>query len=208
MTKKVNCWEFHNCGREVGGSNMELGVCPTASEALLDGFHGGKNGGRACWAIAGTLCGGKPKGIIAQKLRDCTMCDFHHLVIEEEENYESAALFLKRSRTEDKKKTFKEPSFIKHIYAKSKMASEDGVESLYITLLIAWTSLCPSISMLEGSKRLCREDLVDELMIIDAVAELPQLRATNLFMKTIFKSFRKQIGNYFEPLFDKFILNS
>ncbi|MBF0537123.1 MAG: acetylxylan esterase [Nitrospirae bacterium] len=206
MSDKLNCWQFNNCQREVGGDKvMELGACPVSFETRLDGFHGGSNGGRACWAIAGTLCGGKPKGTLAKKLKDCMLCDFHRLVIEEEEdNYKSVALFLKEFRREEKKQVFKQPSFIEHVYSKSKRASEDGVDSLYISLLIAWTSLCPSISMLEGSKRLCREDLVDELMIIDAISDMPQVNATRLFVKTIFKSVNKQIGNYFAPLLIKF----
>ncbi|MBF0519814.1 MAG: hypothetical protein HQK92_08835 [Nitrospirae bacterium] len=200
---KLNCWEYNNCQREVGGAKVyELGVCPVPLESRLDGFHGGKNGGRSCWAIAGTLCGGKPKGTMAQKLKDCTLCNFHQLVITEEgDSYTSVATFLRQSRLDEKKMIFKEPSFLEHVYSKSKMASEDGVDSLYITLLIAWTSLCPSITMLEGSKRLCKEDLVDELMIIDAVADNPRTRATRLFLKTIFKSLGKQVGNYFSPLF-------
>ncbi|MBF0459257.1 MAG: hypothetical protein HQK99_15310 [Nitrospirae bacterium] len=202
MDGRLNCWKYNKCGREDGGVKiLELGVCPTASETRLDGFHGGRNAGRSCWAIAGTLCGGKTRGTIANKLKDCTLCNFHQLVIKEEENnYTSVAKFLKKSRMEEKKKMFKEPSFFKHVYFKSKMASEEGVDSLYITILIAWTNLCPSISMLEGSKRLCKEDLVDELMIIDAVADMPNTRATRLFFKTIFKSLRKQVSSYFEPL--------
>ncbi|MBF0565792.1 MAG: hypothetical protein HQK89_11160 [Nitrospirae bacterium] len=201
MGTKLNCWEYNECGREEGGIKAsELGICPTALESRLDGFHGGKNGGRACWAIAGTLCGGKAKGTVAKKLKDCMLCNFHQLVVNEEDNYQSVAVFLRSVRKEEKKRHFKEPGFLKHVYAKSKVASEDGVESLYITVLIAWTSLCPSISMLAGSKRLCKEDLVDELMIIDAVSDKPNIKATNLFVKTIFKSIRKQVDNYFEPL--------
>ncbi|WP_444550733.1 two-CW domain-containing protein [Candidatus Magnetomonas plexicatena] len=201
-TVKLNCWEFNRCQREVGGKKAEeLGVCPVPLESRLDGFNGGVNAGRSCWAIAGTLCGGKPRGTLAQKLKDCTLCKFHQLVIGEEgDSYTSVAKFLKKSRTDEKKNIFKEPSFLQHVYSKSKLASEDSVDSLYITLLIAWTSLCPSISMLEGSKRLCKDDLVDELMIIDAVADMPNTRATRLFFKTIFKSIGKQITNYFAPL--------
>ncbi|GBD98556.1 hypothetical protein BMS3Abin07_00576 [bacterium BMS3Abin07] len=57
---KRNCWEFKGCGREPGGKNAEgLGVCPAATYERLDGIHRGKNGGRVCWIIAGTMCGGR-----------------------------------------------------------------------------------------------------------------------------------------------------
>jgi hypothetical protein len=82
---KLNCWEFHRCGRQPGGEKVgELGVCPAAIEAKLDGLHGGKNGGRACWVVAGTLCGGRERGIFAAKYRDCLKCPFYRQVMEEE----------------------------------------------------------------------------------------------------------------------------
>lgn len=80
-----NCWEFKNCGREPGGSKVaELGVCPAASEVKINGINNGKNGGRACWAISGTFCGGKPQGSYAIKLGACMNCDFYIDVHKEE----------------------------------------------------------------------------------------------------------------------------
>ena len=76
-----NCWEFEGCGREVNGKNArEFGVCPAVTEAKLNGTNGGVNGGRACWAIAGTLCGGKTQGTYAQKLGNCLSCKFFSYV--------------------------------------------------------------------------------------------------------------------------------
>ena len=50
--RAINCWEYWGCGRESGGVNaIEEGVCPAARETRLDGVHGGRNGGRACWAV-------------------------------------------------------------------------------------------------------------------------------------------------------------
>jgi hypothetical protein len=48
--------------------------------------HEGKNAGRACWAIAGSLCGGKIQGTYAQKLFNCWRCDFMNNVKKEEES--------------------------------------------------------------------------------------------------------------------------
>lgn len=80
-----NCWEFKNCGREPGGAKVtELGVCPAATETKVDGVHGGANGGRACWAIAGTFCGGEVQGSYASKLANCMACDFYKVIMKEE----------------------------------------------------------------------------------------------------------------------------
>ncbi len=82
---KLNCWEFKACGREVGGQKAEeLGICPAATERALHGIHKGLNGGRACWSIAGTLCGGEVQGTFAKKMMNCLHCDFLKRVNEEE----------------------------------------------------------------------------------------------------------------------------
>lgn len=84
---KLNCWEHKKCGRQPGGSKAaELGICPVTTYAELDGAHGGKNAGRACWAIAGSLCGGKIQGTYAQKLSNCWRCDFMNAVKREEDS--------------------------------------------------------------------------------------------------------------------------
>ena len=73
------------CGREPGGAKAkELGECPAAKEARVDGINGGKNGGRACWVITGTLCKGETQGSYAQKILNCTKCDFYKKVVDEE----------------------------------------------------------------------------------------------------------------------------
>lgn len=82
---KLNCWEIKKCGREPGGSKvMELGVCPAATETRLAGVHGGNNGGRICWAVAGTFCNAKVQGSFALKINNCMQCDFFSLVVTEE----------------------------------------------------------------------------------------------------------------------------
>jgi len=95
---KVNCWQFKKCGRERGGSKVgELGVCPSAVEVRLNGVNQGQNGGRACWAVAGTLCGGQVQGTYATKLTNCLKCEFYTLVATEEgRNHESAKAIIAR----------------------------------------------------------------------------------------------------------------
>jgi hypothetical protein len=89
---KLNCWEFKKCGREPGGAKVsELGVCPASTETRVNGVNGGRNGGRACWAITGTLCGGKFQGTFASKVGNCLKCEFYQLVgAEEGANHQSA----------------------------------------------------------------------------------------------------------------------
>jgi len=92
----VNCWQFKKCGREPGGSKaIELGVCAASTEKRVSGINSGINGGRACWAITGTLCGGKIQGTFASKLTNCMQCEFYQLVgAEEGANHESARVIL------------------------------------------------------------------------------------------------------------------
>jgi len=82
---RLNCWEIKGCGREPGGKKVgEFGICPAATAKKLDGVHGGKNAGRSCWLVAGTMCGGAVQGTFAQKYGNCEMCDFFKSVREEE----------------------------------------------------------------------------------------------------------------------------
>lgn len=82
---KLNCWEFKKCGREPGGRRVaELGACPAASSTALHRANDGHGGGRACWVLAGTLCGGTVQGSFAAKLSNCRACDFYRLVQSEE----------------------------------------------------------------------------------------------------------------------------
>jgi len=85
---KINCWEFRKCGRNSGGEKVkELGICPAATDARLNGINGGTNGGRSCWTIAGTFCFGKVQGTFARKIDDCMECNFFWLVADEEEEF-------------------------------------------------------------------------------------------------------------------------
>ncbi|MBI4788411.1 MAG: hypothetical protein HY782_15375 [Chloroflexi bacterium] len=84
--EKVNCWEFKKCGREPGGVKADqLGTCAAAIETRTHGVNGGTNGGRVCWAVTGTLCGGKVQGTFARKLANCLMdCEFFKSALKEE----------------------------------------------------------------------------------------------------------------------------
>ena len=87
MNVKINCWEFTSCGREPEGDKIhELGICPAAIAKNCDGIHGGVDGGRACWAISGTLCNGKLQGTLATKFKNCIKCEFYQAVLLDEAN--------------------------------------------------------------------------------------------------------------------------
>jgi len=102
---KVNCWQFKKCGRQPSGENVgELGVCTAATESAADGINHGVDGGRSCWALAGTLCGGNVQGTFATKLANCMHCDFYKLVLQEEgKDFIQSREILERIKEKKKK---------------------------------------------------------------------------------------------------------
>jgi hypothetical protein len=71
MNKELlNCWEIKKCARQKGGKKVkELGECIASKEGM----------GHSCWAVAGTLCGGKIQGTTAQKIGYCTTCKVYEI---------------------------------------------------------------------------------------------------------------------------------
>lgn len=102
--RKLNCWEFKNCGREQGGANQyDLGVCAASQEKKLHGVHDGTNGGRACWVVAGTFCGGRISGSFAKKYDTCRKCNFYKKVLEENSvNFELTMNLMNRLKKQVK----------------------------------------------------------------------------------------------------------
>ena len=85
VSRPMNCWEYHKCGRQPGGDrSLTEGICPAAGTTELNGRNHGINGGRICWAVAGTYCGGKVQGIFAMKIETCLRCPFFQKVEREE----------------------------------------------------------------------------------------------------------------------------
>ena len=58
--------------------------CPVCKEDRLNGVHDGLNGGRACWTISHTQCGGAKQGKFGDKFKNCQECDFYNMVRTEE----------------------------------------------------------------------------------------------------------------------------
>ncbi len=90
MPSKQNCWEIKQCGREPGGAKMgDLGVCPAAVDSPANGVNSGSKGGRICWAVVGTLCGGKKQGTFAEKRLSCLSCEvFERIEAEEGDSFQ------------------------------------------------------------------------------------------------------------------------
>jgi hypothetical protein len=85
LITKVNCWEYKKCGREANGENIQkLGICPVYLEYKLDGIHGGKHGGRACWVVKDIKCGSKVTRTFVPHSVVCMACDFKKTVLYEE----------------------------------------------------------------------------------------------------------------------------
>jgi two-component system cell cycle sensor histidine kinase/response regulator CckA len=79
----LNCWEFMHCGNGPR-SGDEPGRCPASADPGGEGRNGGDRGGRICWAVSGTLCGGRIQGTFAQKELQCVACEFFMAVRAEE----------------------------------------------------------------------------------------------------------------------------
>ena len=74
---RKNCWEVMDCGRQPGGEDTQsCGACSATLPREYEGVNGGNHGGRFCWAIAGTLCGGEPQGTYSRKIVTCLRCGF------------------------------------------------------------------------------------------------------------------------------------
>lgn len=70
----ANCWEVKGCGFDRVGPGQP--VCPAVTCEIADGFLGGKNGGRACFFIPDTLCGGEGLCSTEDKEGRCAQCRF------------------------------------------------------------------------------------------------------------------------------------
>lgn len=66
MAKRTNCWEFKKCGQDQNGQ------CPAYPK-----------GGRICYLVAGTMCGGQVQGQYAMKIHNCRECDFYRALVVE-----------------------------------------------------------------------------------------------------------------------------
>jgi CRP-like cAMP-binding protein len=126
--KKINCWEVMMCGREQGGKHAaENGVCPAASERSWDGINAGKCGGRICWAVAGTFCGGCTQGSYVEKRTSCLNCDFYQMVQEEEGMASRQTKFLQFIVRENRSPFFDKMTY-RHVKAGERFVIQGAIE--------------------------------------------------------------------------------
>ncbi|MBA4367459.1 MAG: serine/threonine protein kinase [Desulfobacterium sp.] len=110
--KRQNCWEYRKCGREPNGRKVaELGVCPASADRTYNGINAGKNGGRICWAVAGTFCDEKRQGSFIEKRASCMDCPFFKLVQADEGSGKADTKFLKFISSEDRNPVFQKMGY-------------------------------------------------------------------------------------------------
>jgi hypothetical protein len=102
--KPINCWQYMLCGRETGGAYTgRFGVCPASTDNRLDGVHGGKNAGRACWVVTGSFTKDADEMVFTRSHKDCRACDFYNAVHREEGRYIWPTAFLQKFLVEKKR---------------------------------------------------------------------------------------------------------
>ena len=86
MTKK-NCWEIKKCnfGSQKSKTNTAT-ACLVKSSAEFNNTNGGVNGGRICWAVAGTFSSRPPCGEFVHEQVTCMECEVFKQIEKEEEN--------------------------------------------------------------------------------------------------------------------------
>lgn len=101
------------CGRQPGGSRArQEGVCPASTLMAVNGTNGGVNGGRACWALTGTMSGphDKVQGVFARDLSSCYACRFYEQVMSEEGvRFEGTVQIVKKLRDRIAKAAMPQP---------------------------------------------------------------------------------------------------
>ena len=126
--KKLNCWEVMMCGREPGGKNIsDSGICPAAGDVSWDGINSGKCGGRICWAVAGTFCGGCTQGSYVEKRTSCLNCDFYQMVQEEEGMAQRQTKFLQFISRENRSPFFDKMTY-RHVKAGERFVVQGAIE--------------------------------------------------------------------------------
>ena len=86
MSRRLNCWEYRNCGMEPGGIFSEIyGTCPVALNMKFDGVNGGRGAGRICWKVMNRISSKDPF-ICRHNRQSCIHCDFYRRVNSEEES--------------------------------------------------------------------------------------------------------------------------
>ena len=82
--RKLNCWQFKNCGREKGGLLAgALGECPVSTALKYDGMNDGVGAGRACWMVEDSCC--RAAALTRGQGNLCRHCEFYQRVLYEQD---------------------------------------------------------------------------------------------------------------------------
>jgi serine/threonine protein kinase len=117
------------CGRQPEGDKVtEFGICPAASDTSYDGIYSGECGGRICWAVAGTFCGGRAQGSFVDKRGTCLNCDFYKMVQQEEGMADGNTKFLQFITQKDRSPFFEKMTY-RHVKAGERFVVQGKVEN-------------------------------------------------------------------------------
>jgi len=98
MTRKLNCWEFRNCGMEPGGVFSKIhGACPVSLSMKHDGRNGGRAAGRVCWEIMDNPNKLQSEPSCRSNRIPCCQCSFYNRV-----NYEEEVIVLAEEKQDTK----------------------------------------------------------------------------------------------------------
>ena len=202
--ERQNCWEYMKCGRGPGGEKVaELGVCPAAADNSYDGINFGKNAGRFCWAVAGTLCDKQIQGTFAEKRISCISCDFFKLVQQEEGASTSPTKFLNYFSENEKSPFFREMTY-KHIKAGERFITQGQVgEVAYIIQRGSCLIIIEKNGKLYPADHIGMGDIVGEMALLTGEPRSAHVEAQTdmevwVLNKTMFENISKEDSELME----------
>ena len=193
--KKINCWEFMQCGRAPGGENVyELGVCRASIDASYDGINDGDQAGRICWAVAGTCCHNEVQGTYAEKRKSCISCPFYEKV-QEQEGTSEAARKLIRLFTANENSPFIDMMTCQKVKAGERIAIQGEIrETTYIIQRGSCLVLVEKNGALYPSGHRCRGDMVGLTSVLTGEPQRAHVEAeTDLELWVLDKGFFDKI---------------
>jgi hypothetical protein len=78
--RKINCWEYQDCGYGPGSSKP----CPATTDTTCHGLNSGINAGRLCWTIKDAPRKGGADSALPDPVGNCISCAFFLTVRKEE----------------------------------------------------------------------------------------------------------------------------
>jgi tRNA A-37 threonylcarbamoyl transferase component Bud32 len=193
--KKINCWEYMKCGRQLEGNKVaEFGVCPAAIDESYDGIHDGKMAGRICWAVAGTCCGNDIQGTYAQKRKSCISCPFYKKVQEQEGTSETACKLIELF-TENGNSRFLDMMTCMKVKAGERLATQGEIrDTTYIIQRGSCIELVEKNGVMHPAGHRCRGDLIGITSVLTGEPQRAHIEAeTDMELWVISRKFFDRI---------------